>query len=73
LVEVIEQEVEHNSVQQYDPSECLRVIALNKQQLGRVEEHHDELDLKHGQNNVENIIALSFALYIQPPGIRRRL
>jgi len=46
LVEVIEQEVEHDGVQQDDPSECLRVIALSEQQLGRVDEHHNELDLK---------------------------
>lgn len=31
LVEVIEQEVEHNGVQQYDPSKCLRVIAFDEQ------------------------------------------
>jgi len=31
LIEVIEQEVEHNGVQQDDPSKCLRVIALDEQ------------------------------------------
>jgi len=72
LVEVIEQEVKHDSVQQYDPSECLRVIALNEQQLGGVDEHHNELDLKHEYNNVENIIALRFALRIQLPAIHFR-
>jgi len=66
LVEVIEQEVEHDGVQQDDPGECLRVIALSEQQLGRVDEHHNELDLKHGRNNVEYIIGLRVALYIQP-------
>jgi len=66
LVEVIEQEVEHDGVQQNDPSECLRVIALSEQQLGCVNEHHNELDLKHGRNNVEYIIGLKFAFYMQP-------
>lgn len=65
LVEVIEQEVEHDGVQQDDPSECLRVIALSEQQLGRVDEHHNELDLKYGRNNVEYIVGLRFAFYIQ--------
>jgi len=66
LVEVIEQEVEHDGVQQDDPSECFRIITLNEQQLRCVDEHQNKLDLKHEQNNVEYSIGLKFAFYIQP-------
>lgn len=48
LVEVIEQEVEHDGVQQNDPRERLGVVAFDEQQLRRVDEHHDELDLRKG-------------------------
>lgn len=46
LVEVIEQEVEHDGVQQNDPGENFREIAFDEQQLRRVDEHHNELDLQ---------------------------
>jgi len=46
LVEVIEQEVEHNSVHQNDPRERLRVVAFDEEQLRRMNEDHDELYLK---------------------------
>lgn len=48
LIEVVEQEVEHDGVQQNDPSERLGVVAFDEQQLRRVDEHHDELYLRKG-------------------------
>jgi len=48
LVEVIKQGEEKEGVQQDGPSHYLRVIALNEQKLGRVDEHYKELALKNG-------------------------
>lgn len=45
LVEIVEQDVEHDRVHQDEPDERLRVVTLDEQQLDRVYEHHDELHL----------------------------
>jgi len=49
FVEIVEQKVEHDGVQQNDPRERLRVVAFDEQQLRRVNEDHDELDLENGR------------------------
>lgn len=52
LVEIVEQEVEHDCVQQNYPGERFRVIAFNEQQLRCVDEHQDELDLYEDMRNM---------------------
>ena len=50
LVELVEQEEEHGRVQADPPYERLRVVAVDEEQLERVDHHHHELDhLEDGQ------------------------
>lgn len=64
LVELVEQEEEHDGVHSDPPDERLRVVAVDEEQLERV--HHDghKLDLK-GWNNprLESTLQLALSLW----------